>query len=116
MVPAVHVASTAWRTRDPHIRRAFLAGTDVAVGPEGSRLHEELALLVGAGLSPMEAQTATRNPAEYLDSLATEGTVEAGKLADLVLLDADPLKDIANVRHVHAVVLGGRPIDQADRR
>ena len=68
-----------------------------------------------AGLKPADAlRCATLNPAEYLDRLKDLGTVERGKLADLVLLDADPLTDIANVRKVHAVVLGGRLFPKAD--
>lgn len=92
----------------------MLAGTDLPVTAEASPLHEELALLVAAGLSAMEAlQTATRNPAEYLGNLGTEGTVERGKVADLVVLDADPLRDIRNARYVYAVVLRGRVINYA---
>lgn len=95
----------------------FLAGTDTEsldVFP-GFSLHEELALLVKAGLSPMEAlQTATRNPAECLGRQDELGTVEKDKLADLVLLDANPLDDIHNTRKIHAVVLGGRLLKHAD--
>jgi len=57
-------------------------------------------------------QTATRNPAEFMDRLADLGTVERGKLADLVLLDANPLDDIANTRRISAVVLAGRYLDR----
>jgi imidazolonepropionase-like amidohydrolase len=77
--------------------------------PDGLTLHEELALLVEAGLTPMEAlQTATRNPAEYLNKLDSLGTIEKGKLADLVLLDANPLEDIRNTRKIRAVIIGGK--------
>ena len=90
----------------------FLAGTDVsATNPVaiGTGLHEELALFVEAGLSPLEAlQTATRNPAQYFGRLDRIGTVEVGKVADLVLLDADPLKDIRNVGKIRAVVQKGK--------
>lgn len=89
----------------------LLAGTDTAtlyVCP-GFGLHDELGLLVKAGLTPMQAlQAATRNPAEYLGLLASRGTVETGKVADLVLLNANPLKDIANTKQIDAVVLRGR--------
>ena len=89
----------------------FLAGTDTPapyVFP-GSSLHEELALLVEAGLTPLEAlQTATRNPALYLDQQDLLGTIEVGKLADLVLLEANPLEDITNTRKIAAVVVGGK--------
>jgi imidazolonepropionase-like amidohydrolase len=95
----------------------FMAGTDTAAGVHvfpGFSLHDELALFVRAGLTPMQAlQTATRNPAEFMDRLADLGTVERGKLADLVLLDANPLDDIANTRRIRAVVLAGRYLDRA---
>ena len=90
----------------------ILAGTDV-LNPycfPGFSLHDELALLVTAGLSPLEAlQTATRNLARYLGRLQDLGTVEQGKIADLVLLDADPLQDIQNTQKIAAVIQAGRP-------
>src|SRR5271170_2175726 len=96
----------------------FLAGTDTAAGVHifpGFSLHQELALFVQAGLSPMQAlQTATRNPAEFMGRLADLGTVEKGKMADLVLLDANPAVDIANTRKIRAVVLAGRYLGRAD--
>lgn len=101
------------------MRRAgvdFLAGTDAAsayVIP-GFSVHDELALLVEAGFTPMEAlQTATRNPAKFLGRLKDLGTVEKGKIADLVLLDASPLKDIHNTQEIRAVVLDGKYLDRA---
>jgi imidazolonepropionase-like amidohydrolase len=96
----------------------FMAGTDTAAGVHifpGFSLHDELGLFVRAGLTPLQAlQTATRNPAVFLGRLADTGTVEKGKRADLVLLDADPLKDIANTRRIRAVVLAGRYFDRPD--
>jgi imidazolonepropionase-like amidohydrolase len=96
----------------------FMAGTDTAAGVHvfpGFSLHQELALFVQAGLSPMQAlQTATRNPAEFMGRLADLGTVEKGKVADLVLLDANPLEDIGNTRTIRAVVLAGRYFSRAD--
>ena len=90
----------------------IMAGTDLP--PDGLTLHEELSLLVEAGLTPMEAlQTATRNPAEFLGRLDSLGTVERGKIADLVLLDANPLQDIRNTRRIHAVIFGGNVIPQS---
>jgi imidazolonepropionase-like amidohydrolase len=87
-----------------------LAGTDFD-REGGGALHEELVRLVAVGLSPMEAlQTATRNPAEFLGRLGTEGTIEAGKRADLVLLQGNPLDRIDNLRRVATVVLGGRVV------
>jgi imidazolonepropionase-like amidohydrolase len=93
------------------MRRAgvkIMAGTDVTFGSGMSPLHEELVLLVKAGISRMEAlQSATRNPAEFLGRLRTEGTLEVGKNADLVLLEANPLDDIANTRQISAVIRSG---------
>jgi imidazolonepropionase-like amidohydrolase len=94
---------------------ALLAGSDAGVPfvHPGGGLHEELAMLVEAGLTPMQAlQAATRNAAQALaaDSL---GTLEPGKVADVVLLAANPLDDIRNTRRVVAVVLGGRVLDRA---
>ncbi|HKP85004.1 MAG TPA: amidohydrolase family protein [Blastocatellia bacterium] len=94
----------------------FIAGTDTPnpyVFP-GFSLHDELALLVKAGFTPMEAlQAATRDAAKYLGRLDSLGTVEKGKLADLVLLDANPLTDIGNTKKIRAVVLGGKLVDRA---
>jgi imidazolonepropionase-like amidohydrolase len=96
----------------------FLAGTDTSVSNPvliGYGLHEELALLVDSGLTPMEAlQTATRNPARFFGMLDQMGTVEVGKAADLVLLDADPLKDIRNTQKIRAVVMRGHYYSRAD--
>jgi imidazolonepropionase-like amidohydrolase len=94
----------------------ILAGTDLA-NPylyPGFSLHEELAILVEAGLTPMQAlQTATRNPARFMGREKELGTVQKGRLADLVLLDADPLADIHNTTKIRAVVANGRLYDRA---
>ncbi len=95
----------------------ILAGTDTpmpGVYP-GYSLHEELTLLVEAGLSPAEAlKAATLRPAQFLGIAMESGSVDAGKRADLVLLDADPLLDIRNTRRIHAVVLDGRFLSRRD--
>ena len=89
----------------------LLAGTDT-MNPQcypGFGIHDELALLVDAGLSPMAAiQTSTRNAAQFMRQLDRRGTIEAGKTADLILLDKDPLADIHNTRAIQAVVLNGK--------
>lgn len=93
----------------------FLAGTDVSrpyIFP-GFSLHDELGLLVEAEFSPGEAlKMATYNPAKFLGMLDRLGTVERGKLADLVLLDANPLEDIHNTQKIRAVIPNGRYLDR----
>jgi imidazolonepropionase-like amidohydrolase len=75
----------------------------------GFGIHDELALLVDAGMSPLAAlQAATRNAARFISQLDRRGTIEVGKVADLVLLDKNPLADIHNTRAIQAVVLNGR--------
>jgi predicted amidohydrolase YtcJ len=96
---------------------AILAGTDAPM-PEvypGDALHEELRLLVAAGLTPAQAlRSATLAPARYLGEEADSGTVAVGRRADLVLLAADPTRDITHTRRIEAVVLGGRLLTRAD--
>ena len=97
-------------------RVALLAGTDLGLPwiYPGLSLHDELASLVRAGLSPAEAlRTATLNPAVYWNRTRDFGTIAAGKLADLVLLDGDPLSDIGNTRRVNAVVLDGQLFERS---
>ena len=94
----------------------ILAGTDT-LNPfcfPGFSLHDELGLLVQAGLSSMEAlQAATLNPARFLGREKDLGTVEAGKFADLVLLDANPLDDIGNTKKIEAVFYRGQYFPRA---
>jgi imidazolonepropionase-like amidohydrolase len=99
-----------------------LAGTDTGFGNfytiPGFSLHDELELLVGAGLTPLEAlRAATLNPARFFNLEGSLGSIARGKLADLVLLDADPLEDVRNTRRISAVVANGRylPRDVLDR-
>jgi imidazolonepropionase-like amidohydrolase len=114
----------AWPVALRHMREMreagvrLMAGSDVAVLNvfPGASLHEELRLFVDSlGMSPMEAlESATRSPAEWLRLADSVGTIEPGKVADLVLLDADPLDDITNTRRIAAVVLRGRLFDRGD--
>jgi imidazolonepropionase-like amidohydrolase len=94
----------------------FLAGTDTPAGVDvipGISLHLELQRFVVAGFTPLEAlQAATLNPAKFYGATKDFGTVEQGRIADLVLLHENPLKDIANTRTVTAVVADGRYISQ----
>lgn len=92
---------------------SLLAGTDADAAFHfvffESSLHEELALFVNAGLTPKEAlRAATVNPAQFLKAEDSLGTIEPGKLADLVLLDANPLDDIKNTTRIRAVGVNGR--------
>lgn len=80
----------------------------------GFALHAELAAYVAEGVTPLAAlQSATINPAKALRLTDSLGTVAAGNLADLVLLDANPLDDITNTTMIRAVVANGRYFDRA---
>ena len=103
------------------MRRAgvnILAGSDAGANEysvPGFSLHDELAELVAAGLTPMEAlQSATLNAAKYLGMTDAFGTIELGKMADLVLLEGNPLGDINNTRKIAAVILDGQLIEKPE--
>ena len=111
------LAQQRWRTARRIVSIFHRAGVVVLAGTDapmpgvypGFSLHEELALLVEAGLSPRAAlRAATVQPAQFLGLSARAGSVEIGKQADLVLLDADPTRDIRNTQRIRAVVLDGR--------
>jgi imidazolonepropionase-like amidohydrolase len=114
----------AWPVAVRHFREMreagvrIMAGSDVAVLNvfPGASLHDELRLFVDSlGMSPLEAlASATREPAEWLGLADSVGTIETGKVADLVLLEADPLADITNTRRIAAVVLRGRLLRRGD--
>jgi imidazolonepropionase-like amidohydrolase len=96
----------------------ILTGTDAPLrnSPPGFGLHEEMALMARGGMSPFDVlRAATIEPARYFGMLDSAGTVAPGKLADLVLLDANPLRNIANTRRIAAVVANGRLFTAADR-
>ena len=96
----------------------FLAGTDTPAGVDvipGISLHLELQRFVAAGFTPLQAlQTATLNPAKFYNKLNDFGTVQPGRIADLVLLEANPLDNIANTRKITAVITDGRYLSQQD--
>ena len=95
----------------------FIAGTDTAAAytVPGFALHDELGVMVEAGFTPMQAlRAATYRPAEYLGQLDSLGTIEVGKLADLVLLEANPLDEIGNTRTISAVVANGRLLERPE--
>jgi len=114
----------AWPIWLRHVREMreagvrIMAGSDVAVLNifPGLSLHEELRLFVDSvGMTPMEAlESATRKPAEWLGLADSLGTIASGKVADLVLLDADPLADIKNTQRISAVVLRGKLFRHGD--
>jgi imidazolonepropionase-like amidohydrolase len=92
-----------------------LAGTDSPIFPYALAFHTELELFVESGLTPFEAlQTATTNAAEALGEGADLGSIESGKLADLVVVRGDPLTDIKNARNVRLVIENGEVLRLED--
>jgi imidazolonepropionase-like amidohydrolase len=106
------------------LRHARAAGVPLLVGTDfgvslvypGYGVHDELRLLVAeAGLTPLEAlRAATIAPARAMGMAESLGTIAPGRTADLVLLDGDPLRDVANTSRIHAVVARGRVLRRAD--
>lgn len=101
---------------------AYRAGVRVMAGTDagdsfiypGFSMHDELGELVKAGLTPAQAlRAATLDPAEFLGRTADFGVVERGRMADLVIVSADPLTDIRNTSRIDAVIEGGRFFDRA---
>ena len=91
----------------------ILAGTDAPYRiPPGISLHHEMQLLVDAGLTPMQVlESATQKPAAAMHKQKILGTIEPGKLADLLILKANPLDDIKNTRTIETVIKDGRVLD-----
>jgi imidazolonepropionase-like amidohydrolase len=92
------------------------AGVRITLGTDGNRPwgpHDEMLDMVSAGMTPMQViVAATRNSAEFL-RLADAGTLQAGKSADFIVLDANPLDDITNTRRISAVILRGAAVDRS---
>jgi hypothetical protein len=100
-----------------HSAVGFLAGSDsgMVFAYPGFSLHEELQILTNFGFTPLQSlQTATINPAEYFGIEKDAGTIETGKLADAVLLDANPLENIRNTQKIFSVVASGRLYTRSD--
>ena len=94
-----------------------MAGTDTSVYPRiaGFMLHDELETLVQCGLTPAEAlRTATAVPAQFLGRDNDLGSIRAGKVADMLLLNENPLENIGNTRKLWAIVFGGKVFQQAE--
>ncbi|HEX8816021.1 MAG TPA: amidohydrolase family protein [Terriglobales bacterium] len=107
------------------VRKMHKAGVQMMAGSDfsdwgivpGIDLHNELALLVESGFSPMEAlQAATLGPAKFMGKTDAYGTIQTGRVADMVVLDMNPLENISHTRKIHAVVLGGRYLPMAEMR
>ncbi len=104
------------------VRRMQVADVPIMAGTDtgdpytfpGYDLHRELQLLVEAGLTPVEAlRSATLTPARFLNADEALGSIAPGKIADLVLLSADPLKDIHNTEKISAVFAAGKYLSRA---
>jgi imidazolonepropionase-like amidohydrolase len=91
----------------------LLAGTDMPANAKNGTIHDEMAALVAAGLTPLQAlEAATSNPARFLGRSKDIGSVAKGKVANLVLLDANPLQEIRNTRLISAVILRGQVVSR----
>ena len=102
-------------TQARNLARLNAAGARITLGTDGNRAwgpHEEMLDMVMAGMTPMQViVAATRNGAEFL-RLADTGTLEAGKSADFIVLDANPLDDITNTRRISRVILRGATVER----
>lgn len=99
-----------------NLRKIHEAGGVLALGTDqtnGAAVHREMELLVAAGIAPLDViRIATFNAARFLGKEDQLGTIEEGKLADMVLLNADPLQDINNAKDIHMVIKNGSVVDR----
>ncbi|MCH7803329.1 MAG: amidohydrolase family protein [Acidobacteria bacterium] len=120
-----NLASTreVYATAAKNLAKVAAAGIPIAVGTDsggpgrfqGLWEHREMELMVKAGLTPMQAiQAATANGAKFLGLEDQYGTLEPGKIADLIILNADPLEDIRNTRNIDEVWMNGERVNRAD--
>jgi imidazolonepropionase-like amidohydrolase len=110
------VAQTFFGIQARNLARLNAAGARITLGTDGNRAwgaHEEMQDMVAAGMTPMQViVAATRNSAEFL-RMTDAGTLQPGKSADFIVLDANPLDDITNSRRISAVVLRGAAVDRS---
>ncbi|MBL4581636.1 MAG: amidohydrolase family protein, partial [Gammaproteobacteria bacterium] len=115
------VHADCYASASAQVQRAHSIGVELLAGTDnidtyvfsGSSLHDELAMLVDAGLTPLEAlQTATINPAKFAELDHEFGSVEVGKQGDLLLLNANPLSDIRHTADIFGVLFAGQYFDQ----
>ena len=108
-------AQAAYGIQARNLAKLNAAGVRITLGTDGNRPwgpHEEMLDMVLAGMTPMQViVAATRNSAEFL-RLADTGTLQPGKSADFIVLDANPLDDITNTRRISAVILRGTAVDR----
>lgn len=109
-------AHAAWQIQARNLKKLSDAGMTITVGTDGNTAwapHVEMADMVAAGMTPMQViVAATKNGAEFL-RISDAGTIAAGKSADLLVLNGNPLDDITNTRKIHAVYLKGAAVDRS---
>ena len=107
----------AFRMASENVRKLYDASATLALGTDrtiGATVHQELELIVGLGIPPLEAiRIGTLNAAVFLDIADKLGSIEEGKLADMVLLNADPSADIRNAKNISMVIQNGNVIDRS---